>query len=372
MLIVVMLVIDLGGGPNGEFIGGRYWRQPGSMAQLFWEPDAVTGLPTGGIKGSWGRFLAFWNVFVSAAFAYAGTEITSLAVSEVENPRKNVPKAIKKVALRIAVFYVLAVLMVGLVVPYNSTRLLNGGDNASASPYVIAIESAGIRVMPHFVNAILLTVTWSAGQSDLYAASRTIYGLALEGYAPRFLKKCTRAGVPIWAVIITALYAPLAYMGTGAVGAAKAFEYLYDLSAISILLVWWTIMITYIRFHQGLQRHGIARSSLPYMAPLQPYASYFALAFFTLIILLSAFTVFMDGHWAVDTFIVNYLSIPIFFVIWLGYKLWTKSSFVSLDDMDFVTGQRALDLLDVDLGPERSTKEKVSGCSLGLAAGAMR
>jgi amino acid transporter len=77
-LIIVMLVIDVGGGPRGDFIGGRYWRQPGSMAQLFWQPDPTTGLPVGGIPGEWGRFLAFWNVFVSAAYAYGGTEVGRL------------------------------------------------------------------------------------------------------------------------------------------------------------------------------------------------------------------------------------------------------------------------------------------------------
>jgi amino acid transporter len=347
MLIITMLVIDVGGGPSGDYIGGRYWRDPGPMAQLFWEPDPATNVPMGGIMGSWGRFLAFWNVFVSAAFAFAGTEIVGVTVGEVENPRKNVPKAIKRVAIRIIVFYVLAVLMVGLVVAYNDPLLLNGdSSNASASPYVIAIQNAGIKGYPHFINAVLLTVTWSAGQSDCYAASRTIYGLALEGRAPHFLTKCTKGGVPIWAVFITALYAPLAYMAVGAVGAAQTFTYLYDISAVSILLVWWAIMITYLRFHHGMKVQGLPRSILPYQAPLQPYLSWFALIFFTLVILLSAFTVFINGHWAVDTFVTDYISIPLFAIVWLGYKLVTKSKTVSYATMDFHTGRRQLEALD--------------------------
>ena len=347
MLIITMLIIDVGGSPNGDYVGGRNWRDPGPMAQLFWSPDLNTNAPTGGIAGSWGRFLAFWNVFISAAFAFAGTEIVGVTVGEVENPRKNVPKAIKRVAFRIIVFYVLAVLMVGLVVPYNDPLLLSGNsNNASASPYVIAIQNAGIKGMPHFINAVLLTVTWSAGQSDLYAASRTIYGLALEGRAPRFLARCTKTGVPIWAVTISALYAPLAYMGVGAVGAAKAFEYLYDISAVSILIVWWTIMIAYIRFYHGMKFQGLPRSILPYQAPLQPYLSYFALFFFTVVILLSAFTVFIKGQWATDVFIVNYICIPLFLIVWLGYKVWTKSKVVTVSQMDFFTGRRQLEALD--------------------------
>ncbi|PWN34628.1 uncharacterized protein FA14DRAFT_121785 [Meira miltonrushii] len=346
MLIIVMLIIDVGGTPSGEYIGGKYWRNPGPMAQLFWEPGP-TGEPIGGISGSWGRFLAFWNVLVNASFAFAGTEIVGVTVGEVENPRKNVPKAIKRIALRIIIFYVLAVLMVGLVVPYNNDQLLNAStSNASASPYVIAIQNAGIKVLPDFINAVLLTVTWSAGQSDLYASSRTLFGLALEGQAPRILRKCTKSGVPIYATAVTALYAPLAYMVCGAVGANKAFGYLYAISAVSILIVWAVIMLTYIRFHYGLRAQGISRDTLPYKAPLQPYLSHFTFIMFCIITLFAAFTVFIKGQWSASTFVTTYISIPLFFIVYFGYKFWTKSSFISFQDMDFVTGRRALDLLD--------------------------
>lgn len=92
-----MLVIDLGGGPDGEFIGGRYWRVPGPMAQFLWEP-AADGSPTGGISGSWGRFLGFWNVLVSASFAFSGTELIGMAVGEVANPRKGEWRAMRRAA----------------------------------------------------------------------------------------------------------------------------------------------------------------------------------------------------------------------------------------------------------------------------------
>lgn len=348
MLIIVMLVIDLGGTPDGTFVGGRYWRNPGPMAQLLWKPNE-NGDPSGGISGSWGRFLGFWNVLVSAAFAFAGTEIVGVTVGEVENPRKNVPKAVKRIAIRIFIFYILAVLMVGLVVPYNSDRLLNGDtNNASASPYVIAIENAKIKVLPDFINAVLLTVTWSAGQSDLYASSRTLYGLALEGQAPKIFKKVTKSGVPIASVAVTCLYAPLAYMATGSTGAATTFEYLYDISAVSILIVWWVIMLAYIRFWHGMRYQSLSRDELPYKAPLQPYLSYFTFVMLSIIILTAGFTVFIKGEWDAPTFVTTYICIPAFVIIWLGYKLVLKSRFVSVQNMDFVTGRRALEILDLD------------------------
>ncbi|TKY88487.1 hypothetical protein EX895_002475 [Sporisorium graminicola] len=343
VLIITSLIIDLGGGPRGDRIGFRYWKNPGPMAQLFWSPDPVTGKPTGGISGSLGRFLAFWNVFVQSAFSFAGTEIIGVAVGEAENPRKNVPKAIKRVFWRILLFYVLGIFMVGLVVPYNDPRLLNGGSDASASPFVLAISNAGIRVLPSFINGVLIVTTWSAANSDLYCSSRTIYALALEHKAPAFLRKCTKNGLPVWSLFVTSLFAPLAYMSCGAGGAAQAFEYLYAVSAISVIIAWVIILATYARFYQGLKFHEIPRSTLPYTAPFQPYLTYFGIFFLCLVLLFSGFTVFLNGQWSTSSFVTTYICLPLFLVMWLGWKFYHKTQFVSLSQMDFDTGRRQID-----------------------------
>lgn len=146
-------------------------------------------------------------MFVQAAFSFIGTEIIAVTVGEAENPQRNVPKAIRRVFWRILIFYVVGIFIIGLLVPYNSEELLNNsGNDASASPFVIAIKTAGIKGLPSVVNAVILISAWSAGNSDLYASSRTIYALALEGQAPSFLKACTKAGLPVWSVFVTALF----------------------------------------------------------------------------------------------------------------------------------------------------------------------
>lgn len=105
--------------------------------------------------------------------------------------------------------------MIGLVVPYNDSRLLSGASDASASPFVIAIEDAGIKVLPSIINAVLLLTAWSAGNSDLYAASRTVYALALEGQAPRPLRYCTKAGLPAWSLVLTGSIGLVSALGLG-------------------------------------------------------------------------------------------------------------------------------------------------------------
>lgn len=168
-------------------------------------------------------FLAFWTVFVQAAFSFIGTEIVAVTVGEAENPRRNVPKAIRRVFWRIVIFYVIGILVIGLNVPYNSPQLLNNsGGNASASPFVIAIRTAGIKGLPSVVNAVIFISAWSAGNSDLYASSRTLYALAVEGQVPAFLKKCTKDGLPIWCVFLTGLFGLLTVSKCGIVNSKLA------------------------------------------------------------------------------------------------------------------------------------------------------
>lgn len=147
--------------------------------------------------------MAFWATFVNAAFSYIGTEIVALTAAEAENPRRNVPKAIRRVFYRILLFYVGGVIVIGWLVAYNDPRLLGGTGTASSSPFVIAIVNAKIKALPSIINAVILISAFSAGNSDLYAASRTLYGLACVGQAPRLLRICTKGGLPIWSVAIT-------------------------------------------------------------------------------------------------------------------------------------------------------------------------
>ena len=96
------IVINIGGTPTGGPIGGTYWSSPGAFHN--------------GFKG-------FVSVFVTAAFAYAGTELVGLAAAETANPRKSLPTAIKQVFWRIFLFYIVSLTIVGLLVPYNEPRL---------------------------------------------------------------------------------------------------------------------------------------------------------------------------------------------------------------------------------------------------------
>jgi amino acid transporter len=147
-------------------------------------------------------------------------------------PRKVLPGAFNSVFYRLTTFFVLGSLCIGIVVPYNDPDLLsaigNARPGAGASPYTIAMQHLGIPVLPHIVNALVLSAVYSAGNSYVYCASRTLYGLALEGKMPRFLTHCSGRGVPVYCVGITLAISALAFLQVS--------------NSASVVLTWCVIM----------------------------------------------------------------------------------------------------------------------------------
>lgn len=334
-LILLMLIITLGGAPNHDRIGFRYWHNPGPMLEYL-EPGAL------------GRFLAFFKVFISATFAYGGSEMVVVAAGETENPRRNIPKAVRRVFWRIAIFYVLSIFLVGMCVSAKDSRLLNaidqGAPGVGASPFVIAMENGGIKVLPSIINAVVLTSAFSAGNSFFYASTRVLYSTALDGKAPGFLKY-EKFGVPYACVGVTTLLSLLVYLNVNS-SASDVFFWISNLSSVSTLIVWTSVSITYIRFHKGMKHQGIARSSLPFRAPFQPYLAWFSCLFSATVAFFNGFDCFFPGKFSAKSFIPPYIDIPIFAALFLGYKIYYRTSFVKLDEMDFFSGKEEADRLE--------------------------
>jgi yeast amino acid transporter len=334
-LILLMLIIACGGGPSGDVIGFRYWENPGPMNEY---------LKTGDL----GRFLGFFKVFIQATFAYGGSEMVVVASGETENPRRNIPKAVRRVFWRILIFYVVALFLVGMCVSSEDPKLLNaidaGAPGANQSPFVIAIENAGIRTLPHIINAIVLSSAWSAGNSFFYASTRVLYSAALDGKAPAILRY-EKFGVPYACVAMTTALGLLSYLNLNN-RSAEVFFWISNLSAVSTLIVWASVCWTYVRFYQGLKHNGIDRNTLPYKAPFQPYLAYFSICFCLIVAFFNGFDAFFPGRFSAKTFIPPYIDIPIVLTLFFGYKLVKKTRFVKTADMDLWSGKAEIDRLE--------------------------
>lgn len=135
-------------------------------------------------------------------------QITTSAAGEVKNPRVNVPKAMRRVFWRLIIFYVASLFVVGLILPSKNPKLLKSAGTAS-SPFVLAFTGVGIKVFPSVINAIVITSAFSSGNGVLFLASRTLVGLAQDGYAPKVLLKTNGFGSPWIAVLVSFIFAPL-------------------------------------------------------------------------------------------------------------------------------------------------------------------
>lgn len=334
-LIILMLVVTCGGTPSGDVIGFRYWRNPGPMNEYLKE-------------GALGRFLGFWKVFIQATFAYGGSEMVVVASGETENPRRNIPKAVRRVFWRIAIFYVLSIFLVGMCVSSADARLLNAissnSPGANQSPFVIAIENAGIKVLPGIINGVVLSSAWSAGNSFFYGSTRVLYAAALDGKTPAILKY-EKFGVPYACVGMTTALGCLSYLNLNN-QSNEVFFWISNLSAVSTLIVWASVSYTYLCFYKGLKYNGIDRNTLPYKSPMQPFLAYFAICFCLTVALFNGFDAFFPGRFSAKSFIPPYIDIPIVLTLFLGYKFVKKTKFVRVEEMDLWSGKAEIDRLE--------------------------
>jgi amino acid transporter len=201
-----------------------------------------------------------------------------------------------------------------MLVPYDSTELKFANSQkakASASPFVVAIKLAHIKALPDILNACILIFTFSASNSDLYIASRTIYGLAEEGHAPKIFKWTDKRGVPVPALAISALFCCTAFMNAAA-SSTVVFGYFVNLTTIFGLLSWISLLVSHIYFVRARRAQGITDNQLAYVAPMGLWGSIIALFFCCLIALTKNFNVFTRspstyGDFDYKNFVTGYL-----------------------------------------------------------------
>lgn len=260
--IFLGVIINCGGVPtdNRGYIGAEYWHKAN-------DPDSTREAFKNGFKG-------FCSVFVTAAFAFAGTELVGLAAAEAEDPRKTLPKATKQVFWRIAVFYILSLFILGLILPSDDERLLGAsGANTKASPFVLAIKAAGIAGLPSVFNAVITLSVISVANSATFASTRTLQALAMNRMAPSIFKYVDPQGRPLWCIILQLVFGLLAFINEADVG-TKVFTWLLSLSALNNLFVWASICLSHIRFRRGWAAQGHTLDELPFKAEFGVIGSY--------------------------------------------------------------------------------------------------
>jgi len=337
--IILGIVIDCGGAPKGGYLGTHYWYNPGAFTD----------------------FYGFCSVFVTAAFAFSGTELAGLAAAEASNPAKSLPKATKQVFWRIMIFYVLATFIVGLIVPHDADYLLNSaGANTKASPFVVSIQNAGISGLPSVMNAVITISVISVANSATFGSSRTLQALATRGMAPKFLAYVDKKGRPLYCILLQIAFGFLAFINEASSTGSVIFNWLLALSGTISFFVWGSICLAHIRFRAGWKYHGREVSELAFAAPFGVIGSWIGLGLNAMCLVAEFYVSVYPKD--VQVFFENYLAGPLIILLFVGWVVYTTfinkdpklergAWFIKVQDMDVFSNMRDT-ALDVDLPPK--------------------
>lgn len=336
--IILGIILNCGGGPKGGYIGGKYWHDPGAFSN--------------GFKG-------VCAVFVTAAFSFAGTELVGLAACETQNPRKSLPRATKQVFWRITLFYIVSLTLVGLLVPYTDSRLGTASD-ASASPFVIAINNAGIGGLDDVMNVVIMIAVLSVGNSSVYACSRTLVSLGGQGFAPSWLMYVDKKGRPIWATLVTLIVGLLCFVSASD-KQGDVFNWLLAISGLSSVFTWGSVCFAHIRFRAGMKAQGRnPNEELAFMSQCGLLGSWYGVVL-NILILVAQFWVALfplGGSPDPSDFFQAYLALPVIIAFYVFHKLWkkNKSWYIKASDMDLDSGraEHDLDLLKQEIAEEKA------------------
>lgn len=326
MLFSFTLVTMCGGNPQHDAYGFRYWGDPGSFKE--WHTT-----------GNLGRFEGFLAALWSASFTVVGPEYIAMVAAEAKRPRTYIKTAFRTVYWRFGLFFILGAMCVGIVIPYNDPTLtaIEEGEHAAAgaaaSPYVIAMNNLGVTVLPHITNALMVTSIFSAGNTYTYAAVRNLYGMALEGRAPRFFRKMTNNGVPIYCFIFVMCFPFLAFLQLSS-GSNVVLTWLVNLITAGGIIDYIVMCLTYVFFYRACVAQGVDRRSFPYYGYFQPYGAYIALVLETLVVIFYGYSSFTP--WSVSTFFTYYTMVILAPILFFGWKLVHKTKFVKPHEADLV------------------------------------
>ncbi len=285
-----------------------------------------------------GGLLAIVNIFMIAGFSFQGTELVGVAAGETENPEENVPKAIRTVFWRILIFYIGAIIVIGFILPYTDPNLLNTGiENVSVSPFTLIFERAGIAAAASIMNAVILTSVLSCGNSGLYAATRMLYAMAMEGKAPKLFRYVNKRGVPVYALILTAMVGMAAFL-TSPGGDGVVYLWLVNASGLAGFIAWLGIALSHYKFRKAFLAQGHSLDELKFRAKLYPFGPVLAMLLCIVVILGQGMYAFSGGSIDWLGILVAYIGIPLFIALFLGYKFVKKTKAVKPEEADLSKG----------------------------------
>ena len=216
-------------------------------------------------------FEGFLAGFQIAIFAFVGVELVGTTAAETKDPEKNLPKAVNSIPIRIIFFYVLALVIVMSVTPWDMI-------DPKVSPFVNLFSQAGIAAAAIIMNLVVLSSVMSSMNSGVFSTSRMLFGLSREAQGPQAFGRLNKRAVPANALYFSGVCllggAALQYFVPNTV---EAFTLATTLSTILFILVWIIILWSYLVYYKT--RPELHAKSV-FKLPGGPVTCYVVIAFF--------------------------------------------------------------------------------------------
>ncbi|WP_425483547.1 amino acid permease [Flexivirga aerilata] len=283
--------------------------------------------------GGWSGML---GIFMVAGFSFQGTEMVGVAAGEADDPKRTIPKAIRTVFVRIMLFYIGAIAVIGFLLPYTDNRLLKASDNSDVSiaPFTLVFDKIGVLGAASVMNAVILTAILSAGNCGLFASTRMLWALARRGKAPKLFSRIDARGIPWPALLATTAIGALCFL-TSLLGDGVAYTWLINASGLAGFITWLGIAWSHYNFRRAFLRQGHSLDELPYRAAFFPAGPIIAMVMCAIVIVGQNYQAFTSDTIDVKALLSSYLGLPLFLAIWWGHKLITRQPKADLATASF-------------------------------------
>lgn len=233
-------------------------------------------------------------------FSFGGLEVIGITAAEADDPARSIPRATNQALWRILVFYVGALAVLLSLYPWN--QIVPG-----ASPFVLIFKALDAGIVAHVLNLVVLTAALSVYNSCVYSNSRMLYGLAVQGHAPRTLLKVTERGVPLASLGVSAV-ATMLCVGVNYALPGKAVGVLMGLAVAGMLINWAMISWSHLRFRAAKRAAGEATA---FPSPWYPFTNWLCLAYLAGIVAVMYLTPDLRmSVWMIPAWLV---------ALWVGY-----------------------------------------------------
>jgi lysine-specific permease len=280
-------------------------------------------------------WVGFISVLMIAGFSFQGTEIFGITAGETQDPTTSIPRAVRSVFWRILLFYILSMAVISFLIPYNNPLLISASTtNIGASPFTIVFKMAGLHFAEVTMTIVVLLAILSAANASMYTATRTLWHIAQEGNAPKFLKNTTKHGIPVAALLCSSVISAVVFLSS-IFGQGQLFIWLLNMSSLTGFIAWFGIALCHYRFRRAYLAQGYKLKDLPYYTRGFPFGPIFAICLCILVVAGQQFDAWVTHKVNIDNLIGTYVGLPAFILLYLGYKLYRRTKLVPLNKCKF-------------------------------------